>query len=283
MKSPSPFFAACCIAATALCLPISACSSGETRARQSFGEYQAALASGDLLAARRALLETVGAQDDVPVYWEELGKLQVQLGSFNDAYYAYTRAHELDRTDPQILGNLTQLALMSGQIDLAEKHAHELELIAADNPAIHLAYGYAALQHQSLDEADRHSDELLKALPDEPSAKLLKARILVARKMNDEAIALLENQLKSRPDDAGTLKALMSLHERSENWAGVAKMASRVASLDPKDTDTGLMAVDAALRTKDVPAAMRAAQPFLKPDAPGERVDSVLWLWAEHW
>ncbi len=75
----------------------------------------------------------------------------------------------------------------------------------------------------------------------------------------------------------------MALHERYEDWPGVASAASRVVSLDPKDTDSGLAAVDAYLRSKNYSAAMQAAQPFLKPDAPGDQVDSVLWLWAEHW
>jgi len=75
----------------------------------------------------------------------------------------------------------------------------------------------------------------------------------------------------------------MALHERYENWPGVASAASRVVRLDPKDTDAGLTAIDAELRSKNISGAMRAARPFLKPDVPGEQVDSVLWLWAERW
>ena len=258
----SPFFAACCIAATALCLPISACTSNETQAREYYAEYQVAAAAGDLVAARTALLQTVAVQDDVPAYWEQLGKLQVELGAFNDAYEAFKHAHELDRSNSQILANLTQLALMSGQIDLAEEHARELELISGETPAVSLAYGYAALQRQDVDKADQHADKLIEALPYEPSAKLLKARILVTRRKNGEAITLLENQLKARPDDKNTWKALMALQERNENWKAVAEAASRVATLDPNDGAARLMGVDAALRQKDISAAMRGARPF---------------------
>jgi predicted Zn-dependent protease len=283
MTSRRPFFAACCIAATALCLSVSACTSNETQAREYYAEYQVAVAAGDLVAARTALLKTVAVQDDVPAYWEQLGKIQVELGELNGAYEAFKRAHELDRSNSQILANLTQLALMSGEIDLAEEHARDLELISGETPAVNLAYGYAALQRQDLDEADQHADKLIEALPYEPSAKLLKARILVTRHKNGEAIALLENQLKARPDDKNTWKALMALHERNENWKAVAEAAARVASLDPTDESTRLLAVDAALRQKDISAAMRGARPFLSPQAPGESVDSVLLLWAERW
>ena len=235
------------------------------------------------MGARRALLATVAAQDDVPAYWEELGKLQVQLQSFGDAYYAFTRAHELDRSNVQVLANMTQLSLVSGNVDQAEDHAKKLQLIDADSPVVKLAFGYAALKRQSLDEADKQADALLVTLPYEPGAKLLKARILVARGENEQAADLLEKQLKVRPDDTGSLKALMALHERYEDWPGVASAASRVARLDPKDTESALAAVDASLRSKNYDAAMQAAQLFLKPDAPGDQVDSVLWLWAEHW
>jgi predicted Zn-dependent protease len=282
MKDRSPFFAACCFAATALSLLLGGCSSPEERARQSFSEYQVAAAAGDLFKARIALLQVVAAKDDVSAYWEELAKVQVELGAFNDAYYAYTRAYELDRTNGQILANLTQLALISGNIDLAERHARELELVLPNDPAIKLARGYAALRRRSLDEADRQADALLQMLPYEPGAKLLKARILVARGELDDATSLLEGQLRVKPDDVGSLKALMALYERREDWPAVASVALRVASL-AKDTDARLKAVDAYLRFGDVPAALRAAQPFLQPDAPGELVDSVLWLWAERW
>lgn len=283
MKVRSPFFAACCFAATGLSLLLTACSSGETRAREYYSDYQAAAASGDMIEARKALLKTVQAQDDNASYWEELARLQVQLGSFSDAYYAYTRAYELDRTNPDLLANLTQIALISGQIDVAEGYARKLELVSPSNPVVKLTYGYAALKRQSFDEADRQADALLQMLPFESGAKLLKARILLARTKIDDATRLLEDQVRARPDDVGSLKALMALYERRENWRGVALTSSRISELQPKNSDARITAIDAALRSGDSEAAMRIAGPLLGPDAPGEQVDAVLWKWTEHW
>ena len=97
--------------------------------------------------------------------------MQVQLGAYQDAYYAYDRAHELDRTDVETVSTLAQLALLSGNMDLAEKHAKNLELLRPDHPVIKLAYGYVALKRMDLDEADRNADALLAAcqLPTLPS------------------------------------------------------------------------------------------------------------------
>lgn len=283
MKVRSPFFAACCFAATGLSLLVSACGSAESRARESFAEYQAAAASGHLIAARIALLQTVEAKDDNPVYWEELAKVQVQLGSMSDAYYAYTRAYELDRTNPQILASLTQIALLSGEIDIAEDYAKKLELVTPNDPVIKLAFGYAALKHQSFDEADKQSDALLQMLPYEPGAKLLKARILVARGKVDDATRLLEEQVRLKPDDLNSLRALMALYERRENWRGVSIAAARIAALKPDEKDARVTAIDAALRSGDTEGALRLAKPVLQPDTAGDQVEAVLWSWSQHW
>ena len=74
---------------------------GRARAGR-LGEYQAAAAANDLVGARKALLELVGAKDDVADYWVELGKVQASMGSYGDAYYAFTRAYELDRSNPDL-------------------------------------------------------------------------------------------------------------------------------------------------------------------------------------
>ena len=96
--------------------------------------YQAAAAANDLPTARKALLDLVRAKEDVPDYWVELGRLQASMGSYSDAYYAFTRAYELDRSNPELLRAVTELALRSGDINLALKRARELEVVS---PATH--------------------------------------------------------------------------------------------------------------------------------------------------
>jgi predicted Zn-dependent protease len=283
MKDRRPFFAACCFAATALSLMLTGCDSSESRARQALADYQAASAAGDLRAARIALLQLVAAEDDNSSNWQELGKVQIQLGSYSDAYYAFTRAYELDKSNPQLLSSLTQLALLSGNIDVAEDHAQKLELLAPDHPAVKLTYGYVALRRGDFDRADQQADQLLVEFPREPSANLLKARILLGRDKNQEAIKLLETQTQGMPTDVGSWKALMALYERYRNWGGVTQVATKLASLNPKDTEVAFKAVDAAFRGNNVEAALRGSEPFLSPDSPPSHVESVLTIWAERW
>ena len=283
MKLRGPFFAVCCFTATALLLGLSACESADSRAQQAFTNYQAASAAGDLDAARIALIEAVAARDDEPTFWQELGKVQLELGAYSDAYYAFTRAHELDRTNVDIVATLAQLALLSENIDVAEDHARRLELLAPNHPAVKLVRGYVALRHEDLDEADRNADELLRAFPFDPGSRLLKARIFLARGDSGKAIGQLEEQLRARPDDVGTLRALLSLHEHENNWSEVASIASRLRQINPKDRESALLVVDASFRANDLAGAKRASELLLAPDAAPDAVESVLRIWAERW
>jgi predicted Zn-dependent protease len=283
MKFQGLIFAVCCFAATALSLPLASCNSAESRAQDAFNEYQAASAAGDRFAARRALLQAVAAKDDKAAYWDALGKLQLELGAYPDAYYAFTRAHELDKSNVSILAALTHLSLAAGKIDVAEGHAEQLQLFAPDHPAVRMAFGYAALKRSDLDEADRQVNQLLADLPYDPNTKLLKARILVAQGERRKAVDLLEEQVRAKPDDVGAFKALAAMHRRESDWPGVMAAASRAYRLDPKDGEAGLMAIDAAFKANDIPAAMRASEPFLSPQAAPGRVDAALEVWAKRW
>ena len=283
MNNRGPFFAACCFAATALSLFLAGCNSAESRAQEALADYQQASAIGDAKAARMALLQLVAAEDGNPDYWRELGKLQVQLGAYNDAYYAFTRAHELDKSNAEVLSTLTQLALLSGNLDLAEKHAQSLELVQPSHPAIKLTYGYVALRRGNLDEADRRADQLLAEFPRESSSNLLKARVLLARDKNDEAVKLLETQTTGAPDDAGSWKALVALHERQGDWPAVTKAASQLYTINPRNPEPAYKAIDAAFRSGNTAAAVRLSEPFLRSEAPPEQANAVLTIWAERW
>jgi len=283
MRHRSPFFAACCIAATALAVFLGGCQSSESRARAAYSDYQAASAAGDLRGMRKALLNLTKETDDNPAYWEELGRVQLELKNFNGAYYAYSRANELDSDNVATLSSLTQLALHAGNLEDAEEHAKNLELIAPNHPAARMAFGYIYLKREDFDNADAQADALLQLAPYEPGTKMLKARILLARGEPEQAIKLLEDQVRVQPDDAGSWKALMLLHERQNNWPAVANVADRLHQLDPNDEDTAITVIDASLRSNDIARARRASESLLQPNAPPSQVDAVLKLWADHW
>src|SRR5437868_8755006 len=117
-----------------------------------------------------ALMKLVSVKEDVPDYWIELGKIDLQMGDYRRAYDAFSRAHELDRTNVPVLAALTQLALVNGQVDFAEQQARTLALVAPDNPIVTLARSYVALQAGEIDKADAGAEKLLADAPHDSNA-----------------------------------------------------------------------------------------------------------------
>jgi predicted Zn-dependent protease len=266
-----------------LAVLLSGCSSSDQQAAEAFSNYETQLDAGDLFAARKSLLKAVGERDDVPDYWEALGRLQLQLGDMDDANYAFTRANELDRSNPKVLSALAQISLAGGNLDAAHNYARELALLSPNDPSVLLVNGYLAFRQGELDSADADADKLIAMLPLDTGAKLLKARVLAAQGEQGEAIDLLEKQAAAKPNDADSLKALLLLLKRQDDWPKIAAAAARLARLRPNDDSAALTAIEAAFRANDVPMAMKLSVGLLGPSAKPGQMDSVLQLWARFW
>src|SRR5579884_2109483 len=197
------------------------------RARVALSEYQAATASNDTSGARRALLDLVRAKDDVPDYWIELGKLEAAMGSYNDAYYAFSRAYELDRTNVDVLRAVTQLALRAGDLPSAINHAQELEVLSPGDPWSKLTNGWVAISESRFDNALQTADSILASSPYDPSATVLKARALIGLNRYGEARELLVRQVQQQPSDAASLQLLEKFYERADDWPNLLKAATR--------------------------------------------------------
>ena len=262
---------------------IPGCSSSDSRAEAALGEYQTAAAANDMWGARNALLKLVRAKDDVADYWAELGKVQAAMGSYGDAYYAFTRAYELDRSNPGLVRVLTELALRSGDIGSAQAHAQELEVLNPGDPWVKLVKGWAAFSESRFDQSLAVSDQLLAATPFDPSATILKARALTGLNREDEALDLLTKQVQSQPSDAGSFMLLAKIYQRRTDWPKVAEITRRIAQLAPQDQQNMLLLVEAALRSGNVGLAREASFKLLQPQADPTLVRSVLDHWTDFW
>lgn len=283
MKLQNRIFRLFCSGTVLFAALLCGCRSNDQRAGEAFNHYQAELYAGDLIAARKSLLEAVTNRDDVPEYWEALGRLQLQMDDLNDATYAFIRANELDRSDTKVLSALAQLSLFAGDMDAAHKYVRDLALLNPNDPSVFLINGYLGLSRGELDSADANADKLIERDPLDVEAKLLKARVLAARGKRDEAIAFLEKQTAPGPNEAGSLKALLLLLEREGDWPKLAAAAARLAQLQPEDDSAALTAIEAAFRAKDIPMATKLSLSLLSPSASPKQIDSVLQLWIRFW
>lgn len=278
MKNRTLFFRLC---ASVLFLAVSGCSYVKRyQEHTAYARYQQALGTGDLKLARNALLQLVHVDQDVPDYWLELGKLQLQLADYSGAYDAFAHAHELDRTNVEVLSTMAQIALLSGNVDMANEHAQSLSLIAPGNPVVTTVKGYVALKAGEFQKAEEAADTVLTQSPNDTFAVILKSRVLISEKKFDEAIALLEDQHRVVPQDRSAIKALSDLYRLRDDWRNVARIQADAHQLDPKNNDVTLKAIEAFLRANDIAAASQLSRPLLSASADSQVLDRVLNLWA---
>jgi predicted Zn-dependent protease len=272
--------AAACLSALFV---LTGCNTSDDRARDALSAYQAAAASNDLIGARRALLELVRAKDDVPDYWIELGKLQASTGNFSDAYYALTRAYELDRSNADILRAVVQLALRSGDVVSAQNRANELEIVSPGDPWVKLTRGWAAFSQSRFDQALAAGDSILASSPFDPAGTVLKARALMSLNRQDEATELLTKQMQAQPTDAASLQLLAKIYVQRNDWPRVVQLASRLSKLRTDDTDSRLLLIQAALHSGNIGVARQTSAQLLKPNAVPLLINAVLDLWEDYW
>ena len=269
--------------ALALCFLLTGCDRKEAKAQAAFAEYQAAASSGDLAAARDALLRLTAIDEDVADYWAELGRVQLALGAYPDAYFALTRALELNRSSPDLLRILAQLSLRADRLDLAEDYAEQLDLVAPGDVAVRLTKAMVALRQNNLEEASAQSAEILKADPTNSDARLIESQVLQRSGKPAEAIALLEKQVALKSEDIPAHRALAALYEEADNLKKSAEHRRRVYALRPDAAEEGVRAVEASFRAGDVEWAQEASIKLLGPKVPAAQVRAVLTLWEDEW
>lgn len=272
--------AAVCLSAILLS---AACSSSDVRAQDALSAYQTAAAANDMVGARRALLNLVGAKDDVADYWIELARVQASLGQSGDAYYAYTRAYELDRSDPNLLRSVVEFALRTGDLALANSRAKELEAIAPDDLWVKLTKGWAAVSELRYEEALALGQSVLASSPFDAGGNMIAARALLGLNREDEAVSLLTKQGQAQPTDIGSWQLLTRIYIHRSDWAKASSTAGRLSALTPTDTSNALMLIEAAFRSGNIAAGQAASARLLKRTADASTTTSVLDLWSDYW
>ena len=244
--------------------------------------YQEAVALGDLTAQRNALIKLTKVDDDSPEYWGELARVHLRMGDYSSAYAALGRAHELNHTDIPVLTGLTQLALLSGQSDLAVKHADLLAKLSPGNPAVMMVRADRALRERKLDEAAETADLLLRSSPSDPYVNMLKARIFLSQNDLGAAKQLLTNYVAAKPQDRAANYALAALAEAQGDWKAATWAYGRIVAQDEKDMSGALRLVEAALRANDPLLAEKATAAILALRPPRPVLDRLFSTWIEN-
>ena len=261
---------------------LASCSSATERASQANGRYQAAMAAGDLMRARRAALEATRARDDVADYWIALGGTQMALKNYAGAFDAYTRAVELDRTNLTALQTLADLAWLSGQTDKAEQYVDQIDLLQPVSPATLTTRGYIALKRNKFDDAVKRADQILDINPDSINAAVLKARALDGAGRGREGAELLEHILAQGSTDQGVMETLLLIYQHADDKPNILRMRARLASMFPDDERRVLDLAKAQFDMGQSAAATDTTIRLARNDPGPDEFAEILRLWLQY-
>lgn len=277
MKSQFILVAACLLLAGT-----AGCASSAERAAQAAAEGQAAMDRGDYVGARESLSRAVQVDDDQAVLWSALGRALLALGDVGNAYHAYARVAELDRTNPEALQLLADVSLLSGRVREAERYADQLELLRPGSPGPATTKGFIALARSRPEDALRAADTLLSAVPFDQSATILKGRALDALGSTAAGVRVLEEQVAARGPSRPVLDTLLTLYRKADHKPGILETRARLAALAPEDAATNLAYARELYAAGKRDAGRRITLGLAGSDERRISLDDVLAVWLAH-
>lgn len=270
------------LGAVAPALLLVACGSSVETAARAREDYQFALNAGDLVAARNAMLRAVQAKDDDAGLWLDLGRTQLNLGDISGAYYAYSRATELDRTNVEALQVLADVSVLAGKIREAERYADQLQLLQPGTPGPLTTKGFIDLARNKPDDAIGKADAVLAMRPFDVNASILKARAFSARSEPRKGAELLEAQIAAKGQDKSVLSTMLALYRKAGDELALLRTKARLAELDPADGERAFDYAGALYRAGDAAAARAITIRLAAADPTPTRLDEILSLWSIH-
>ena len=223
------------LAAMALLLAATGCASKAERAAEAMNEGVQLAAAGQYGAAAAKFNLAVSLRDDLPALWLARARNLVQLKDYSGAFASYRNALDQDRTNREALDAVSQLALATGDLDLAKDYAGQILALDPNDVNAQLVSGTVSLRRGRLDEAMTTVEKTLTQEPANEAARVLKSRILQRRGDAAAALALIEPIFTAGGGSVDLRRQLVSLYEHDGFGAGLARVAARNAADRPRD------------------------------------------------
>ena len=237
-------------------------------------------AEGKLTQAKLLLYRLFSRREAGPRIAEELLEVLAQLGqrpALKDfsSLLAQSLTHDVGRFS-HLLDQLTELGLAA----LVDPTLKEAPLLRS-SPAVVVARVRAALARGQV-VAARSLVEQLPAGPYAPTAALLRAKIAEKAGDRKDAIRLLVTALAAAPDNLMLLRALIHRYQREQTYGAAVRLARAAVQRHPKRGPLVLLLAYCQLRSGDIIAALKTAEPLLAdPAASAEVFNLVGYLLAD--
>ncbi|WP_375420731.1 tetratricopeptide repeat protein [uncultured Sphingomonas sp.] len=223
------------LAAMALLLAVSGCTSKEELAAEAMNEGVELYTAGQYDAAAAKFNYAVSLRDDIPALWLARARNQIELKDYGGAFGSYRNALDQDRSNREALQAVSQLALATNDLDLAKDYASQILALDPTDTNAQLVSGTVSFRRGRLDEALATVDKTLAREPANEAARVLKSRILQRRGDNAAALALISPIFAAGGGSPDLRRQLVSLYERDGNGIGLARVAERNAAAQPRD------------------------------------------------
>jgi tetratricopeptide (TPR) repeat protein len=228
------------IAALALLLALAGCGSAQEKAAKAAARFDELYAKRDFYGARIEIKRAIAKQDDVSEYWQRLGRVQMALGRYLDAYQAYNHVIELDPHNKEAIEQMAELAYTGQSFDDSEKFADQILAEQPRSLRMLLVKGSIAAARQDAGAARATAENMLSIDPTNEGGTILLARALRLQGDRAGAIATLERSVAKDGETVGKLGALLDLYVGRDDFRKIAYCFARLFTLEPDDVDLRL-------------------------------------------
>jgi cellulose synthase operon protein C len=218
-------------------LLVAGCSSANERANEQAQRAAQLFELNDVNGSRMAALEAVKERDDSSEIWMLLARIEMARNDYAEAYRAFSRALELDRTNAVALGAVAEIGYQVGQLDEADSAADQLLLLLPESDSALLIKGLVALDQDRKDDAKTYAERLLAANPSSGTGLSLLARILSNSGNTAEAKAKLNAALATDRPDPTVLWTLVAILQNDGDVAGTDTALTRLRGLAGKQSE----------------------------------------------
>lgn len=214
-------------------LLLSACGSPEDRATKAMARFDEYYAEHDLFNARVQIRNAIHELDDIPEYWNKLGRIELDLNNVQNAYSAYRRVLELDPDNREGTQAMAELSYSGGSPDESLKYANKILLTEPRNLRMLLVKGLVALDRTEYDDAHATALKMRGISAGDEGGVILLARTEYAMGDPGAAIATVEDSIRQNGVSMQKLVMLIDFYNSRNDFHNLNHSYARLFRLDP--------------------------------------------------
>ncbi|MXP44629.1 tetratricopeptide repeat protein [Allopontixanthobacter sediminis] len=225
------------ILAVALLFSASGCGDPLQRAADKALLAQSQLSSGNLDDARENAREAISARDDVADYYVLLARIEMAAQRPASAFNAYSMALDLQADNLEVLQNISELGLQTGNIREAREAADRILLLTPNSTRAMLVKGFIAIDDGRMDDAEQMVSKIQEINANDEGGIILSARVNAIKGDVDRALATVVNAIAEIGETEALNLTLLEVYRRKGDSQGMRKVFPTILESMPGSTD----------------------------------------------